>query len=119
MHELSIATALCDQVRRHTPAGSTATRIRIEAGPLQSIDPDALAFAWQSITDKTDLAASQLEITIHPWQLTCEKCRRAWTSPDMFDPCTCGNEVTTPIGSNELRLVSLDVEPAAETPARN
>lgn len=115
MHELSIATALYEQVQRHTPAGTVATHVRVEAGPLQGIDSGALAFAWESVTNDTELGGAKLSITVLPWQLRCSQCKREWASDDMFDACACGNELTMPTGNDDLRLISLDVEPAEAT----
>jgi len=109
MHEVSIANALLAQVRRHTPAGARAIVIRVEAGPRQSIDGQALAWAWEASTLETELAGSRLEFTALPYMLTCRTCEREWTSSDPFETCTCGAAAVS-IGSAQLRLMSLEVE---------
>ena len=116
MHELSIAQALVEQVRRYTPAGSRATIVRVEAGPFQTVDPEALSMAWQVLAQDTELAGARLEATLLPYQLNCPACRRQWTSTDPFALCTCGAEAQ-PSGTSDLRLLSLEVEtiePAAD-----
>jgi hydrogenase nickel incorporation protein HypA/HybF len=112
MHETSIAQALIEQVRRHTPAGHLVAAVRVEAGPYQAINPQALDWAWQIVTDGTDLARTKLEFTALPFALTCVKCGRAWNGADPFEPCACGGEARAE-GSSDLRLVSLEVEPLA------
>jgi hydrogenase nickel incorporation protein HypA/HybF len=110
MHETSIAQALIEQVRRHTPEGHVATVARVEAGPYQAINPQALDWAWQIVTDGTELAHTKLEYRGLPFEMSCPGCGRKWTGDDPFELCTCGAEAAAS-GSSDLRLVSLEVEP--------
>lgn len=109
MHEMSLAEALLAQVRRHTPADHRATVIRVEAGPYQAINPQALAWAWEAMTVDTELAPSRMEFNALPFKLTCGSCNRSWTGFDAFELCTCGGQAQA-TGSSDLRLVSLEVE---------
>ena len=117
MHELSIAEALIEQVRRHTPEGSRAFIVRVEAGPLQAIDPDALEMAWRSVTAGTELAQARLDFENLPYILLCPRCDHSWTSHDAFELCDCGAEARA-VGCTTLRLNSMEVEslPLYETP---
>ncbi len=115
MHETSIAEALIEQVRRHTPEGHRVALVRVEAGPYQAINPQALEWAWQIVTEGTDLANSILEFRGLSFSLICTQCGRTWTGADPFESCTCGGEARSE-GSADLRLVSLEVEPI-EAPA--
>jgi hydrogenase nickel incorporation protein HypA/HybF len=112
MHETSIAQALIEQVRRHTPEGHVATVARVEAGPYQAINPQALEWAWQIITAETELAHTKLEYRGLPFDLSCARCGRKWTGTDPFELCSCGAEAQA-AGSSDLRLVSLEVETLA------
>jgi len=112
MHETSIAQALIEQVRRHTPAGHVAISARVEAGPYQAINPQALEWAWQIVAGETELAHTKLEYRGLPFDLSCISCGRKWTGADPFEPCTCGSEARA-AGSSDLRLVSLEVETLA------
>jgi hydrogenase nickel incorporation protein HypA/HybF len=111
MHETSIAQALMDQVRRHTPEGHAVTVVRVEAGPYQAINPQALDWAWQVVTEGTPLERAKLEFRGLPFSMTCASCGRTWTGTDPFEACACGGEARAE-GSADLRLVSLEVEPA-------
>lgn len=112
MHELSIAEALLEQVRRHTPPGQCATLIHVEAGPLQAIDADALQFAWKALTASSDLVSATLELTTLPWHLTCSRCGKSWTAADPFQECACGCQEVNPEGSAEIRLISFETADA-------
>ena len=110
MHELSIAEALLDQVRSHVPPGDRLTSVSVEAGAAQAIDPSSLTFAWQALVANTPLQNAKLQITVLPWSLQCNTCRRSWSSPDPFERCLCGSEDIAPKGSSDLRLLSIDVD---------
>jgi len=112
MHETSLAQALLEQVRRHTPAGHVATAVRVEAGPYQAINPQALEWAWQIVTAETELAHTKLEYRALAFEMSCAGCGRKWTGADPFELCTCGGEARA-AGSSDLRLVSLEVETLA------
>ena len=114
MHELSLAEALLSQVRRHTPADHRATLIRVEAGPYQAIDPQALAWAWEALAAETELAHARLDFKALPFAMTCTGCGRTWTGTDPLELCSCGSppQVT---GTSDLRLVSMEVEPLLVT----
>ncbi|MCC7408394.1 MAG: hydrogenase maturation nickel metallochaperone HypA [Phycisphaeraceae bacterium] len=62
MHELSIARALLDQVRRHTPTDATVRQVCVRVGALRAIDPRAMDLAWRAATVGTSLEESQLRI---------------------------------------------------------
>jgi len=112
MHELSIAEALAEQVRRHIPAGMRVSRIRLEIGPRQAVEEDALRFAWQAVVKSSDLDTAVLEIVQLPWTLVCRQCNQSWTSIDPLQGCPgCGSEDTQAGGSSDLRLLSLDAAP--------
>lgn len=110
MHELSIAQALVEQVRRHTPDGKRLRSAQLRIGAKQGIDPESLKMAWEVTLTGTALAGAVLEIQWLPWQLTCPDCGRRWTGDDVFVACQCGCATPTADGSGELTLLSLDVE---------
>lgn len=115
MHELSIAEALLEQVRRHAPAGNRVMEVRVEAGMQRAIDATALEWAWQAVAEGTDLADAKLMFTELPYTLTCRHCGSEWTSGDPLATCACGAEAGV-IGGAELRLMSLEIEtPEAAT----
>lgn len=84
----------------------------MEAGPLQSVDAQAMEWAWQAASDGTACAGSRLEVRLLPWRLSCRDCGREHTADDMLSPCPCGSADCVPLGGDELRLVSLTVDDA-------
>ncbi len=115
VHEFSLAESVIEQVCRHRPAGAVVRIVRLEAGPLRAIVPDAMQWAWTAATQDTDLDGAVLELEILPWRLFCPECQEVFTADDMFQPCACGCELTTPKGGDALTLLSLEVEQAEPT----
>lgn len=111
MHELSIARALLRLANEHRPAGCAAELLRVQVGPLQAIDDEAMQFAWQAASQDTDLARAKLELIMLPWQLQCPDCGRQWEAQSLDTRCQCGSERGVPLGGDELLLESLEVAP--------
>jgi hydrogenase nickel incorporation protein HypA/HybF len=114
MHELSIAHELLNLVAEHTPAGARVVSVRVQAGAMQAIDPDAMQFAWQAATQGESLEGSRLDLELLQWHMECNDCGRTWEADEAFEPCVCGNPRPQIAGSDELTLVSLDVEDPRE-----
>ena len=70
MHELSIAGAILDLAREHTPPEASLRIVHLSAGPLRGIDEVAMQHAWLAVTDSTPLARVELELTQLPWRDT-------------------------------------------------
>lgn len=118
MHELSIATALYEQVKRHTPAGAVVRQARVLIGPMQGIEPDSLRFGWEA-TWKQDGRQGQnaqevpeLVLDLPGWKLSCPQCSRKWESPELYVSCECGCATPAVDGGAELQLISIEVEDA-------
>ena len=84
-------------------------------GPLQAIDCDALQWAWQAARSGTAYAAASLDLESLPWSYRCDVCGRQWQAHEMADACVCGARDITMTGSDELLLLSLDVQGSDET----
>ncbi len=110
MHELSIARALIELVDQHAPADATVTRVAVRVGPMRGVVEDAMQWAWQAATDDTPYADSALDLEMLRWRLRCPDCGREFEADELFVECECGCGRPTPIGGDELALVSLDVE---------
>jgi hydrogenase nickel incorporation protein HypA/HybF len=109
MHELSIATALFEQVKRHTPPGAQVLKARVLIGPMQGIEPDSLRFGWEAVWREDGENVPELVLDLPQWKLKCNECGREWESPELYVACECGSALASPIGGGELQLVSIEV----------
>ena len=111
MHELSLARSILDIARRSLPCGAALRSVRVVAGPMRAIDPDAMNFAWRSVTGETGFDNVELELDVRPWTLRCPECGDQWTSPQLDGVCpTCGGSRAFPIGGDELQVISIEVD---------
>jgi hydrogenase nickel incorporation protein HypA/HybF len=114
MHEFSLATSLLDLVRVNCPEGEILESITIEAGPMRGIEPQAMQWAWEAATNDTDLHGVKFELIQQPWKLHCPDCQTTFEADDMFTDCECGCSRTSPVDSDNLRLVRLTVKDHAD-----
>lgn len=117
MHEMSIARHLLSLVGRYTPAGGTVRRVRVEAGPLHAIDPDALQWAWRASVPGTACRSAALDLRLLPWRWRCPACGHQWESAAYLTRCRCGCQQAVLRGGDELTVLSLDVDENKTTPA--
>lgn len=114
MHELSIASSLYEQAKRHTPPGARVKNLRLCIGPMQGIEPDSLRFGWEAVWKDGEGSAAVPELLLEmlPWRLSCPQCGRKWDSPELYVSCVCGCATPSPEGGSELQLISIEVEDA-------
>lgn len=117
MHELSIAHALIGLTREHVPDLAQVRSVRVRVGPMQAIEPEAMRFAWDAATDGTPYQGARLVLDYLPWSLHCRSCGRHWEGPDWPVECACGSADVDPVGSDELTLLSIDVDDMIEPDA--
>jgi len=111
MHEFSIAEALLGVVRSSAPAGTVVKNVCVEAGPMRGIEPLAMDWAWQAVTEGTDYQGVGLELHTLPWTLRCHDCGRTWSADDPLIACACGSDQVHPDGLNDALTVAwLDVD---------
>jgi Zn finger protein HypA/HybF involved in hydrogenase expression len=110
MHEMSIATALLDQVESHLPTGAVLRHVYVKAGAMEAIEPDAMNWAWRALTDPTRHDGAELHLTIEPYRLECPSCGRQWNSGDLYVACECGYPRPRSIGESGLTLLSMTVD---------
>ena len=111
MHELSLASSVLEIARRSVPRDARLRVVRVIAGPMRAIDPDAMQFAWQSVTVEAGDENVQLELDLRPWTLRCPECGCAWNSEQLDCACAaCGCNRAFPLGGDELQVVSIEVD---------
>ncbi|HVT88329.1 MAG TPA: hydrogenase maturation nickel metallochaperone HypA [Tepidisphaeraceae bacterium] len=114
MHELSIAGAILDVARSRVPANCALKTVRVIAGPMRAIEPQAMQFAWEAVLDEEQLTDIQLELKLLPWLLHCPACHREWSSKDLQSACVCGCKSASPIDGDELQVSSIEVDDILE-----
>jgi hydrogenase nickel incorporation protein HypA/HybF len=85
MHEMSIATALLEQVEQALPENSRLVEVRIDVGALEHLDSEVMRLAWQSLTAEAPaLADSALEINRVSLRIRCRNCGCVHEPEDIY-----------------------------------
>jgi hydrogenase nickel incorporation protein HypA/HybF len=116
MHELSLTQSLIEIVEDYArkEGFSRVNVLKLSFGRLAGIDSGALAFAFETQSQGTKAEGARLEFDIRPAVLYCMACERE--SPSAGDgfrplcPLCGGSEVILAGGTEELKLLEMDVD---------
>ncbi len=116
MHELSIASALRDQVLQHLPQSLVLRRASLDVGTLEHLDPAVLRIAWDSLASIPRLQGSALDIRHVPVRLRCRACDREYAPPHQAQlSCPhCSHTRPEVLEGWGIVLVSLETGPPDE-----
>lgn len=119
MHELSVATSLLSIVREEAAKHHVqrVLLVRVRYGTLTNIVPEALSFAFETLTAGTELEGTVLEMEEVPLTLRCSSCSLVFTPEEnslFFAKCpSCGAEEGHEVETGrELYLQHLEAEEA-------
>ena len=113
MHEMSIANSIIEAVRKEMMRypEARAERVGIRVGALSAVDPAALQFCFEVMTQDTEFARLQLEVEVRPRRHRCAGCGMQFEVKDYdFDCPHCGNFALDCVSGDELELAFLEVE---------
>ncbi len=113
MHELSIATALLDQLEDELAKrpGAKFTKVGLRIGDLAGVDRDALTFGFDALVKGSHWDPLELEIETVKRRQRCPSCAREFEAEHWSTACeACGNPVTQTIAGEELQIAYIEVE---------
>ncbi len=113
MHELSIASAILDSVRKEAEKrpGVRVTKVGVRIGALSGVEPEALSFGFSALVQGSDLDPLALEIESVPRRQRCPACAFTFeVTGDTLACPRCANAETQFAGGDELHLAYLEVE---------
>jgi hydrogenase nickel incorporation protein HypA/HybF len=115
MHELAIADSVVSIARRHA-RGRRVTRVDLRVGHMRQVVPSALTFAFELLTQDTELEHAELVIEDVPCAGTCRACGAATPLPDFPLACAaCGSLDVEVTEGEELLVDSIDLEEPLST----
>lgn len=113
MHELSIASAILDNVRAEAEKrpGTRVVKVGVRIGELAGVDPEALSFGFEVLVRGTELEPLALEIEFRPLRYRCQQCESTFelTGDGLACPA-CGSPETFFVSGDELELAYLELE---------
>jgi hydrogenase nickel incorporation protein HypA/HybF len=114
MHEMSLVQSILDIVKEYAAEKNfnRVTSITLSFGKASSVVPAALTFAFEVLSEDTIAQGAELKFDIKPVIIYCMKCSRDITviSYEAVCPLCHGHEVLLSGGTEELKLVEMDVE---------
>ncbi len=114
MHELSLVESILQIVDEYAAKEGFARvrALRLSCGKLSCIVPQALSFAFDVQSKGTRAEGASLNLEVLPAAIHCLKCEKDFEI-DRFEaqcPVCKGVEVFLVRGTEELKLIELDVE---------
>jgi hydrogenase nickel incorporation protein HypA/HybF len=114
MHELSLVESILQIIEEYAEREgfSRVTSLRLSCGKLSCVVPQALRFAFEVQSKGTRAEGASLELEVLPAAIHCLVCGKDVTI-DRFEaqcPVCNGYDVMLLRGTEELKLVELDVE---------
>jgi len=116
MHELSLATALVEQVERVCEAerATAVETIRLRLGALAGVNREAFEFAFPLAAEGTRAEHAKLVFEAVPAELACDDCGQRTTPGKMFLTCgACGSRRVRVTAGREFEIVSVEVKEKA------
>lgn len=114
MHELSLTLSMLDiieeQAKKH--GFKRVNALKLSLGRLSCVEPKAIEFAFSVQSKGTAAEGAHLEFEIHPIVIYCFSCQKEinLNTYEALCPECGGLEVTLISGTEELKLLELDVD---------
>lgn len=113
MHELSIALELIElaAAEAHRLGDARVVSVRVRAGPLSGVVPDALRFSFDVAAAGTTIEGARLEIeseSVVVWCTACAEARELATAMNRCCP-VCGNVTPQLLSGDTVELTALEI----------
>jgi hydrogenase nickel incorporation protein HypA/HybF len=110
MHELSIAEGVVEVALRHA-RGRRVAAVELRVGHLRQVVPSALEFAFQLVSEGTELEGAELRMEEVPAAGRCRSCGMDTPLPELPLCCRrCGSGDVEVTRGEELLVDALELE---------
>lgn len=113
MHEMSLAEGVL-QLVEDTARREKAERVRLvvlEIGRLSSVEPEALRFCFEAVTQDGIARGAALDIIDVPGLGWCMPCGVTVPMDELYGACpNCGSHQVQPTGGTEMRVKEIEIE---------
>ena len=113
MHEFGIACSILETVREEAKKRpeSRLLKVGLRIGEISGVEPDALAFSFDSLVAGSDLAPLELVIERAPRRHRCPQCQHEFVVENYKVACpSCAEQRTQCIGGFEMEIAYLEVQ---------
>jgi hydrogenase nickel incorporation protein HypA/HybF len=112
MHEMSLCLSMIDLVaaRLRAEGAERVLRISVEVGALGHVDPEALAFCFDSAVRGSPAEGARLDLRCVPGRAYCFDCGSGVTLLQRGDGCPgCGGHALRIDDGEQLRVTEMEV----------
>ncbi len=113
MHEMAIAEGIMDVALDTLKAneGTIIHAIQVQIGALSGVEPEALHFCFDAVTQGTAAEGAKLEIETIPMKGRCLDCHREFSMEQYRHVCPhCESFAVEELQGRELRVASIDMD---------
>ena len=113
MHELAIAEEIRDIVLKKLRENkrSRVTAVKLVFGEMTSIVPEALTFAFESVSEMTPMSGAKIHVKIVKSKGRCCNCGRVFRIIDLNYICPkCSSTDIKIISGREMTVQTIDME---------
>ena len=112
MHELSLCENILYSIEEtaRNEGVKTVSAVHLCIGALSCVEPEALRFCFDAVTEGSIAENSCLTIDIQPGRAVCNHCDASLTIENYFDACSqCGSFDLEIIDGQQMQISSLEV----------
>lgn len=113
MHEMSLAEGVL-QLVEDTAKRENARRVKLvvlEIGRMSSVEPEALKFCFEAVTNGSIAQGAVLEIIDVPGAGWCMLCSETVPMEALYGACpTCGSYQVQATSGTEMRVKEIEIE---------
>ncbi len=112
MHEMSLCLSMIDLVNERVRAeGATRVlRIKLTIGALGNVEPQALAFCFESAAQGSPLEDAQLDIEVLPGVAWCFECNKSVLIERRGDDCPfCSRGALRIDDGDQLQVTEMEI----------
>jgi len=113
MHEMSLCESVLAIIDRMAQQQGfrRVTVVWLEIGALSGVEPEALRFCFDAVTQGSLAEGARLEIIDAPGEAWCGACERNVTVNQWYDACPCcGRHPLSFVSGDQMRVKELEVE---------
>lgn len=113
MHEMSLCESVLAIIDRTAQRQGfrRVTAVWLEIGALSGVEPEALRFCFDAVTQGSLAEGARLEIIDAPGEAWCASCECNVTVSQWYDACPrCGRHTLSFVSGDQMRIKELEVE---------
>ena len=113
MHEMSLCESVLQIIEQQaqTQQFRRVKTVWLEIGALSGVEPEAMRFSFEVVTQGSLADQARLEIVELPGIAWCMPCGREVAVRQLYDECPhCGSHQLQIVGGDQMRIKELEVE---------